>query len=74
VVLRFVCLENCLRKNGYINSIQSLGSRWVIFLLATLLHPYAEANPAVLEGGREAAAHTCELTFWNAQGCFCYSA
>lgn len=31
------------------------------------LHPYAEASPAVLEGGREAAAYACELTFWNAQ-------
>jgi hypothetical protein len=45
----------------------------VVFSVLTSLNPYAEANRAVLEATREAAAHACQRTFWDARGCLCYS-
>jgi len=45
----------------------------VVFSVLTSLNPYAEANRAILEAAGEAAAHACQRTFWDAQGCLRYS-
>ena len=45
----------------------------VVFSVLTSLNPYAEANREVLEAAGKAAAHACQRTFWDAQGCLRYS-